>query len=319
MKRLIAIFIMLCLLLGMSSVSAWAASIGQPLKNPESGWQRIDGDDHRITYTPERSKYSAGSGNQFYWNNSLTACGKDGYVKFKFYGTKLRIINNLFSKSSPNIGIIIDGKEEVFSEYTSSSSQVYLAMVYEKLDLPLGVHSVYIYSKHKEHGVSVDAIDIDDTGYLVDITELKLSVLLNTGENVQLSTSFDLNNNKNLTWTSTNESVATVDSNGKVTAVGAGDADIYAESANGTFKEYIPVKVVEGIADELRLAVHLKAGEKAKLYLTDDPSQVTWSSMDESTVTVSADGQVTGIKKGLAIVQAELDGQTYQIYVRVNG
>ncbi|WP_312353567.1 Ig-like domain-containing protein, partial [Aminipila sp.] len=74
-----------------------------------------------------------------------------------------------------------------------------------------------------------------------------------------------------------------------------------------------------GIADELRLAVHLKAGEKAKLYLTDDPSKVTWSSMDESTVTVSADGQVTGVKKGLAIVQAELDGQTYQIYVRVNG
>ncbi|MBE6035669.1 MAG: Ig-like domain-containing protein [Clostridiales bacterium] len=122
-------------------------------------------------------------------------------------------------------------------------------------------------------------------------------MLLNEGENVQLSTSYDLENNKNFTWSSTNEEVATVDSNGKVTAVGVGDADIFAQNADGTFKEYIPVKVVEGIADELRLAVHLKIGEKAKLYLTDDPSQVTWNSMDDSTVTVSADGQITGVKK----------------------
>ena len=41
--------------------------------------------------------------------------------------------------------------------------------------------------------------------------------------------------------------------------------------------------------------------------------------MDESIATVAADGQVTGVKKGLAIVKAELDGQAYQIYVRVNG
>nr|WP_245157032.1 kelch repeat-containing protein [Anaerovorax sp. IOR16] len=150
-------------------------------------------------------------------------------------------------------------------------------------------------------------------------TTLKLSVLLNIGENVQLSTSYNLADNANYTWSSTNEAVATVDANGKVTAVAVGETDIYAQNADGTFKEYIPVKVVEGIADELRLAVHLKAGEKAKLYLTDNPGEVIWSSMDESVVTVSSDGQVTGIKKGLAIIQGELAGQTYQIYVRVNG
>lgn len=173
---------------------------------------------------------------------------------------------------------------------------------------------IYVFGGENANGASstVESLQVSNN-------KNKLSVLLNEGELVQLSTSYSLQKNKNFTWTSTNESVATVDTNGKVTAVGEGDADIYAESADGTFKEYIPVKVVEGIADELRLAVHLKAGEKAKLYLTDDPSQVTWSSMDDSTVTVSANGQITGVKKGLAIVQAELDGETYQIYVRVNG
>ncbi|QHI71999.1 hypothetical protein Ami3637_05945 [Aminipila terrae] len=149
--------------------------------------------------------------------------------------------------------------------------------------------------------------------------EFKLSVLLNEGETVQISTSYNLDNNKNFTWSSTNEAVAKVDANGKVTAIAEGTADIYAQNADGTFKEYIPVKVVKGVADELRLAAHLKIGEKANLYLTDDASKVTWSSMDSSIATVAADGQITGVKKGLAIVKAELDGQAYQIYVRVNG
>lgn len=176
--------------------------------------------------------------------------------------------------------------------------------------------TIYAMGGYLDNGVEpyVQSLQVGDSS---DISSARLSVLLNTGEFVQLSTSFDLGNNRNFTWASTNESVATVDNNGKVTAVGVGNADIYAQNADGTFKEYIPVKVVEGIADELRLSVHLRAGEKAKLYLTDDPSQVIWSSIDDSTVTVSADGQVTGVKKGLAIVKAQLDGQSYQIYVRV--
>nr|WP_315021699.1 kelch repeat-containing protein [uncultured Aminipila sp.] len=145
-----------------------------------------------------------------------------------------------------------------------------------------------------------------------------LSVLLNEGETVQLSTSYNLDNNKNYIWSSTNQAVATVDSSGKVTAVAEGITDIYAQNTDGTFKEYIPVKVT-ALADELRLAVHLKAGEKAKLYLTDDPSKATWTSMDSSIATVAADGQVTGVKKGLAIIKGELEGKSYQIYVRVNG
>ncbi len=146
-----------------------------------------------------------------------------------------------------------------------------------------------------------------------------LKVLLNVGEKIQLSTSFDLNNNKKFKWHSDDEEAAIVDSGGKVTAVGVGNAEIYAESTDGNFRDRIAVKVVDGIADELRLAVHLKEGEKAMLFLTDDPTKVIWKSLDAKIVDVSTEGQLTGIKKGLAIVRAELDGETYQIYVRVNG
>ncbi|WP_027399228.1 Kelch repeat-containing protein [Anaerovorax odorimutans] len=177
---------------------------------------------------------------------------------------------------------------------------------------------LYVMGGRTSSNINLNTMESLQIGDSVN-TDKKLSVLLNTGETVQLSVSYNLTDNTNFTWSSTNEAVATVDVNGKVTAVGEGQADIYAQNADGTFKEYIPVKVVPGTADEMRLAVYLTAGDNSNLYLSDDPSLVTWNSMDESIATVSASGEVTAVKKGLAIIQGELEGQTYQIYVRVNG
>ncbi|WP_312059664.1 Ig-like domain-containing protein [Anaerotignum sp.] len=145
----------------------------------------------------------------------------------------------------------------------------------------------------------------------------RLFVLLNIGETVQLSITKNLSDNANFTWRSINQSIATVDAHGKVTAVAEGDTEIYAENADGTFKEYIPIKVVAGSADETRLATYLRQGEKIRLYLCDDPSTVTWRSMDESIATISETGQVAAIKNGLVIIQGELEGETYLFYVRV--
>lgn len=144
-----------------------------------------------------------------------------------------------------------------------------------------------------------------------------LSVLLNVGEEVRLSVSHDLTKNEAYTWVSSDPSVATVDHTGAVTAISEGLAYIKASSADLTFEESIPVRVIKN-ADETRLAVHLNAGEKQMLYLTDDPSMVTWSSMDPTIATISQSGEISAVKRGLCIVQAEFEGTTYQIYIRVN-
>ncbi len=413
MKRFIAILMTLCLVLGMSSVSVWAATIGQQLPEKEDGWERYDDNNPYIQYKDfpylnlkPTIEGACGYGGTASLNTTNSTTGE---VKFKFIGTKIRLICNTGIKyRTSEAHVYIDDKP-----YTFSCSQVdgTNTLVFESEELNNSMHDVIIKefkitgnTTHSTFGIT--AIDIKGELVAYDNINLtasanattsaitlnwnvvdnarsynvkrsttsagiyttiattaaitytdnnvtngaiyyyvvsainakgesansnevsvtlnggtpsaKLSVLLNEGENVQLSTAFNLDNNKNFTWSSTNEKVATVDSNGKVTAVAVGNADIYAQSTDGTFKEYIPVKVLE-LADELRLSVHLKAGEKAKLYLADDASKVTWSSMDSSIATVAADGQVTGVKKGLAIVKAELDGQAYQIYVRVNG
>nr|WP_315025319.1 Ig-like domain-containing protein [uncultured Aminipila sp.] len=319
-RKIASFIIVLVVLIGAFSTVSFAATVGQQLTSPETGWQRIDNTDSKIQYSEGWASYNNANlykGAHYYAELN----GSNKSLHFRFYGTKLRIITCMNNDRSLNIATIsIDGVSETYNDYLSGTTQ-YQVVAYEKTGLALGNHDVAITLENTtaNHYSALDAIDIDDTGYLVDITESKLSVLLNAGETVQLSTSFNLDNNKNFTWSSTNEAVATVDANGKVTAIAEGTADIYAQNADGSFKEYIPVKVVKGVADELRLAVHLKTGEKAKLYLTDDASKVTWSSMDESIATVTADGQVNGVKKGLAIIKGELEGKSYQIYVRVNG
>ncbi|NEU06219.1 cell wall-binding repeat-containing protein [Clostridium sp. ATCC 25772] len=53
--------------------------------------------------------------------------------------------------------------------------------------------------------------------------------------------------NKNVTWTSSDNNIATVDSNGKVKAIAEGEAVITATTENGGFKASTNVKVIKGI------------------------------------------------------------------------
>jgi len=87
------------------------------------------------------------------------------------------------------------------------------------------------------------------SGYLssveaLDLNSPRLAVLLNVSETVQLSVTRNLTDNANFMWSSTNPTVAMVNSNGKVTAVSPGVTDIYAESIDSTFSEFIPVRVI---------------------------------------------------------------------------
>ena len=192
------------------------------------------------------------------------------------------------------------------------------AITYTDSDVTNEITYYYVVSAVNDEGESADSNQASATPQATATPEYVLAILLNVDETVQLSVTYDLADNTNLTWTSSDGAIAIVDGNGKVTAISEGLTYIYAENEDGNFKEFIPVKVVLGDADEMRLAVHLTAGEKALLYLTDDPSDVTWSSMDTSIATISAEGEITAVSKGLVIIQAELEGSIYQVYVRVN-
>ncbi len=115
-----------------------------------------------------------------------------------------------------------------------------------------------------------------------------------------------------ITYTSSDENVATVDENGIITAVGEGTATITAEAAgNNQFnptKETFKVKVVALLKEVVYYSLSSKslyAGEKATIScLTKDYSgTATYYSSDENVATVDQNGIVTAVGEGTATIR----------------
>ena len=123
----------------------------------------------------------------------------------------------------------------------------------------------------------------------------------------------ELATNKAATWTSSDKAVATVDENGLVTAIAVGEAIITATTNDGSnLSASCKVSVVPTLAESIVLdktAISLKANESAMLVATVLPESTTdksvmWTSLNESVATVDANGLVTAIAVGEAIITA---------------
>lgn len=142
---------------------------------------------------------------------------------------------------------------------------------------------------------------------------------LKAGETTVLTASFDPDTTpesaKGLKWSSDNESVATVDASGRVTAVGVGQARITAVSE--VFEETPAAECVvtvnkndvqiEGVALS-ETAVEIKPGDKLQLTASvlpeGSPQGMTWSSSNAEVALVDEAGLVTAIAEGTAVVTA---------------
>ena len=113
--------------------------------------------------------------------------------------------------------------------------------------------------------------------------------------------------NREVIFTSSDESIATVDENGTVTATGAGEAVITATTADGGFEAvcrvtcFIPVDEITAPADD----VYIKIGEDyAQMLeiavLPENASfpEVTWEILSGSEYFTCEDGFITGLAKG---------------------
>ena len=116
---------------------------------------------------------------------------------------------------------------------------------------------------------------------------------------------------KTLNWTSTNTDVATVDQNGKVTAMAVGNATIKATATDGSGKSATCAVTVKGITNITlnKTATSLLVGDSETLTATITPSGVinktlTWSSSNTSVATVDQNGKVTAKAVGNATITA---------------
>ncbi|MFA9466779.1 MAG: fibronectin type III domain-containing protein [Velocimicrobium sp.] len=148
-------------MMGMSNVSS-AATVGEKLTSAENGWQRIDDRNSNIEYIGSDwiKKEST-----YYSNQTISySSSEDKEIRFKFKGTKIRLLSNKSTSRSVNY-ITIDGVEETYSEL--STTDQYQIITYEKTGLVDGIHTVKITNSDSGKFLVLDAIDMDDTGYLV--------------------------------------------------------------------------------------------------------------------------------------------------------
>ena len=163
----------------------------------------------------------------------------------------------------------------------------------------------------------------------VDTTEVKLnqsSLTLGVGDSyILVSTVLPSDaNNKICTWYTSNSSVATVGSTGKVTAKAVGTAVITAKTVNGkTATCKVTVKPAPTGVKISPTALTLGKGESYVLKSTVSPTDAknktcTWSTNNSSIAIVSSTGKVTAKAVGTAVIIAKtVNGKTATCKVTV--
>ena len=164
--------------------------------------------------------------------------------------------------------------------------------------------------KYAECKVTVSAPTKPVTNVSLNKTELKLEV--SGTEKLEATVEPSDASNKDVTWSSSNETVATV-ADGTVTAKAEGTATITVTTAEGNHQATCTVTVTPKtvqISDiQVQGTASLYVGDTAKLTATVQPTNatnpnVTWDSQNKDIATVTPDGTVTALKAGAATITA---------------
>lgn len=155
--------------------------------------------------------------------------------------------------------------------------------------------------------VRVDGIDARGIERVGDKT---VTMGLNQTRQLQVKITPSDTTNKNVQWTSSNNSVTTVDSNGVVTSKNSGSTIITATTHNGLKTEFFievetPVTNITLNSNE----INLNPGGTFKLDATVNPSNasnknIKWISANESIATVDRSGNVTADVAGTTYISA---------------
>ena len=284
---------------------------------------------------------------QYYYNNAVGTA--NAYVRGINKYTGSSTLGYEIKQGDAQLSVDIEKKNIQVDEY----AQIIVNSRAKKYEYISDNTSVAIISYGRVKGVAEGTANITvsvvDSNYKpeqvtlqVTVSEKKIEiteVLLNKdaetlteGDTITLSAEvlpYDTTYSKNVSWSSSNEAVATVSADGTVTAKSAGIAIITATSENGMTasctitveKKLIPI--TEVYLD--KSSATLTEGDTATLTATVLPENTTyskdvsWSSSNSAVVTVDANGTVTAKSAGTAVITATTEnGKTASCTVTVN-
>lgn len=195
-----------------------------------------------------------------------------------------------------------------------SSSNTKVATVSSKgVVTGVGSGKAVIYAKTKVGGlVATCALTVKPKVQVMEIALNRLGGTMIKGRSYQLIHSVYPENATypNVTWSTTNKKVVTVDKTGKIKAVGAGKAVIVCRSVDNprvAAKCTITVAVKTTGVQLSHKAGSLYEGYSGKLTATVLPADATdksvkWSSSDKRIATVDSNGKIKAIKPGKVVI-----------------
>ncbi len=163
-------------------------------------------------------------------------------------------------------------------------------------------------------GGKTDTADITIVQYVTELhfSEAETDLALNFSKDLDIEYVPENAVNKTVMWTSSDESIVSVDQNGHITATGLGSAVITARTSEHSVETTILVttRIVDVEAVHIiSSADTVKHGESITMQAVIEPSDATyqsvrWLSSDEAIAAVDENGVVTGIGEGTVTISA---------------
>lgn len=308
-------------------------------------------------YTKQVQQKDTKSSIEYYYATNNANAVKNLKTSFKFDSTKIKFNNAALV--TPDAGAVLEidrdnlsnGEVSIRADLeTPIRSDAYgaykdvLKLTFDLVDnqkptkasLQLIKSVLTTQNRHSDTTSLVEAseaeivVGVEATGIALNKNALNLTV---GGKDVLTATVQPADaTNQEVSWNSSDELVATVDENGRVTALLEGSARITATTIDGSFtaESVVTVTDAETIVEAVDVIINEKSidlmiGESGTLTATVLPANTTnqdisWSSSDEFVAKVDANGRVTGLNVGTTDITVRTEdgsNKTYTIQVNV--
>ncbi|WP_051656385.1 Ig-like domain-containing protein [Butyrivibrio sp. AE3004] len=202
-----------------------------------------------------------------------------------------------YTSSNPNIASV--DKNGVIRAASTGSSQITVAAT-DGSGKKANVNVIVVANETKVSSIAINPEEF----------------LINKGEKATLSATVFPENatNKEITWSSSSTSIVSVSKTGEITGKRGGTATITATANDGSGISAKAKVTVKSLVKNINVksetgSARMLVGTSAKLTAGIEPSDATdksvaWKSLNSDVVSVSQDGTINAIKKGVAIITA---------------
>lgn len=238
-------------------------------------------------------------------------------MRFLAFRKRLKRIILMKGENSYSLDAVVPKEKQPY--YIAGTAHAYIAKEenYEIIPSSAGVTWFWVFNIKTGQYVDswtrlIEVVDREKVCLNKEYAEL-----YTIGDTVQLTADVTPINvtDKSVTWSSSDEKIATVSQNGLVTAKGKGSVDIIATSKINKVQAVCRLNVKDTHQEEIvrtskvlvkERSKSLKKGEKyqikASVLPTTSQEKITYSSSNKKIVTVNQKGKIIAKKKGKAII-----------------